>query len=257
MEEIKNKLSCCHTAVFSSLAAVATILLIVLAVSGAIDIKDKLRTTNKTITVSATGEVYTKPDLAKTTFSVVTEAKTVSEALDQNTQKMNAIISFMKGQGVEEKDLKTTSFNIYPRYEWREKTLIYPQGERVLTGYEVSQSLDVKIRELAKTGDIIQGGVSAGANQVGSLQFTVENEDEFKSEARGKAIQEAEEKAKTLASQLKVKIVGISSFQESGGYPIYYGLEKMDAAAGGAPAPQIETGENKIEVTVSISYEIK
>lgn len=213
----------------------------------------------KTIAVSGTGEVFVKPDLIQTSFSVVTEAKTVAEALAQNTSKMNAVISFMKSQGIEEKDLKTTSFNISPRYEYQKvETEIYPYppGKRVLIGYEVSQSLQVKLRDLTKAGTIIEGAVNAGSNQAGDLQFLVDKEDEFKKQAREQAIAKAKGKAQELASQLGVKLVRIVNFSESGFAPVFFGKEAAFPTAPGSSAPQIETGENKIEVQVSITYEI-
>jgi len=215
------------------------------------------------ITVSGTGEIYAKPDLALVNFSVVTEKKTVAEAMTENTKKMNAIIEKMKEQGVEEKDLKTTSFNIYPRYEYRKSEAeieIYPYlpGKRVLVGYEITQSLEVKIRDMAKIGDIIQGATDTGANQAGDLQFTIDKQDELKAQARKEAIEKAKAKAKEMAEQLGVKLVRITNFSESGVFPVPrpYALMEKAVGMGGAEAPQIETGENKIEVTVSITYEI-
>jgi len=245
--------------IITALIIVAIVFLVSLTVWVSIDIQNKITETENTITVSDTGEIYAKPDLALTTFSVITEEKTVAEALSQNTEKMNAVIDFVKGQGVEDKDLKTTSFNIYPRYEWREeKTEIppQPQGKRVLVGYEIRQSLEVKIRDLEKIGAIIEGATEAGANQVGDLQFTIDKEDELKKQAREQAIEKAKTKAKELASQLEVNLVRISNFSESSIIPRYYGLEKAAAMGVGEEAPQIETGENKIEVTVTITYEI-
>jgi uncharacterized protein YggE len=216
-----------------------------------------------TISVSGTGEIYTKPDLAITTFSVKTEAKTVAEAMVENTEKMNDIIASMKEQGIEEKDLKTTSFNIYPRYEYErdESSLIYPPpSKRVLVGYEIYQSLQVKIRDMAKIGDIIQAATDAGANETGGLQFTIDKEDEFEKQAREEAIKEAQDKARALASQLGVRLVRITNFQEGGVLPRYYELDKATGMGGGesveVPAPQIETGENLIQITVTITYEI-
>jgi len=213
------------------------------------------------ITVSGTGEIYAKPDLALVNFSVVTEKKTVAEAMTENTKKMNAIIEKMKEQGVEEKDLKTTSFSISPRYEWYEAGTCFPpcpSGKRVLVGYEITQSLEVKIRDLSKVGDIIQGATDAGANEVGDLQFTIDKQDELKAQARKEAIEKAKAKAKEMAEQLGVKLVRITNFSESGVFPVPrpYALMEKAVGMGGAEAPQIETGENKIEVTVSITYEI-
>lgn len=215
-----------------------------------------------TITVSDSSEVYAKPDLALTTLSVITEAKTVGEAMSENSQKMNAVIAFIKGQGVEDKDLKTTNFNISSRYEWYQETTCFyppcPSGERVLVGYEVTQSLQVKIRDMAKIGDILEGATEKGANQAGDLYFTIDKEEELKAQARKEAIEKTKAKAKELAGQLGVKLVRITNFSEGGVWPVYtpYALEKAAAGIGGGEAPQIETGENKIEVTVSITYEI-
>jgi len=256
-KDLKEKCKC----LCAALLVILGIFLITLIISTTIDIKDKIQITGNTITVSETGEVYAKPDLALTTFSVVNEAKTVAKAMSENTKKMNAVIDFVKGQGVEDKDVKTTSFNIYPRYEYQKvETEIYPYppGKRVLVGYEVTQSLEVKIRDMTKIGAILQGATDAGANQVGDLQFTIDKEDELKKEARTQAIEKAKTKAKELTDQLGVKLVRIINFNESSVIPYYYGLEKAAAPSGvGGGAPQIETGENKIEVTVTITYEIR
>jgi len=218
------------------------------------DINNKLSKSENVITVSASSEVYAKPDLALTVFSVVSEAKTVGEAVQDNAAKMNAVIASVKSQGVEDKDLKTTNFNISPRYEWDKEW-----RNRTLVGYEVNQSLQVKMRDLTKVGDIIQGASSAGANELGDLQFTIDNEDLLKEEARNKAIEEAKSKAKALSEKLGIKLVKIISFSESGDYPVpYYAASAKEVSGmGGAVAPDIQTGENKISSTVSLTYQIK
>ena len=216
-----------------------------------------------TISVTETGEVYSKPDLAIIDFSVVTEAKTASGAMEKNAETMNKVIDAVKAQAVEAKDLKTIYFNLYPLYEYqKEECLSYscPSGKRILVGYEVQQQLQTKIRDLAKIGDIIEGATTAGANQVGDLQLTIDNQDELEKQARTQAIDKAKSKAENLVLQLGVKLVRIASFSESSYIP-FYGLEKAMAVEGGfggaAPAPTIETGENKITVTVTITFEIR
>lgn len=234
----------------------------VLSVAKLIDIQGKLTETQNTITVSDTGTIYAKPDLALTTLSVISEAKTVAEAMSDNTEKMNAIVGSVKGKGVEDKDLKTTNFNIYPRYEYENKdcSMYYcPPGKRVLAGYTVSQSLEVKMRDMEKIGEIIEGATVAGANEVGDLQFTIDKQDELKAQAREEAIEKAKAKAKELAKVLGIKLVRINSFNESSVLPYYFGVKEAVGMGGATvPAtPQIETGENKIEVTISITYEIR
>lgn len=217
-----------------------------------------------TINITGTGEAYAKPDLAIVDFSVVNTGTTVDAALTKNTQAMNKVIEYIKSQGVEDKDLKTTSFNIYPQYEYQRVQIEiypYPPGKRVLTGYEVSQQLQVKIRDLAKVGNIIQGAASNGANQIGDLQFTIDKLEDIQKQAREDAINEAKDKANILASQLGVKIVGVVNFSENGYVP-YYQEKRLDTMAVGspgspAPSPNIQTGENKITSTVTITYEIQ
>ncbi len=258
-----------NKSLFVVLLTVLSLFLVVLIISNVVEINNKIKEgkyigqeieSKNTITVSAVGEVYTKPDLALVTFSVVNEAKTVSKAMEENKEKMNAVINFAKDQGVEDKDLKTISFNISPRYEWHEPSEItpYSQRKRVLVGYEVRQSLQVKIRDFEKIGDIIEGATNAGSNQVGNLQFTIDKQDEIKKEAREQAIEKAKAKAKELASQLGVNLVRITNFNESAQFPVprYYGLEEAYGIGGSGESLQVETGENKTTVSVTITYEI-
>lgn len=210
----------------------------------------------ETIAVEGRGEVYARPDVAVVVFSVKNEAKTVASAIEENSQKMNEVIYSVKIQGVEAKDLKTISFNLYPRYEYEEEDLIWPEGKRVLVGYEVIQSLQVKIREMENIGTIIQEATNAGANQAGALSFTIDDEDKHKEEARRLAIEQAEAKAEQLASQLGIKLLGIKSFSESinGVIP---GIYRDSADMLEAASPNIEVGQNKIEARVNIIYKIR
>lgn len=253
----------------TTVAIIVIVFLVSLIVWVSVDIQNKIKEgryigqeieSKNTISVTETGEVFAKPDLAVVTFTVTNEAKTVNEALATNTNRMNDVIAVIKDMGVEEKDLKTTSFNIYPRYEWYEREACIPPcptGKRVLVGYEVRQSLEVKIRDMGKIGGIIRAAAETGANQVGDLQFTIDKEDELKKEARKQAVEKAKAKAEELASLLGVNLVRVTNFQESGviSPPRFMGMEEA-VGLGGEEVPQIETGENIIRVTVTITYEI-
>jgi len=241
---------------------ILVIFFIFLTISTIADISNKIKqgryigsdaAAKNTISVSDTGEVYVKPDLGIVSFTVKNESQTVAQAMAENSKKMNAVNEAVKKEGVEAKDLKTTNFNIYPRYD-------YPRdGQRILGGYEVTQSLEVKIRNLEKIGQIIEKATSAGANQLGDLNFIIDKEDEFKNQAREQAIKKAKAKAQSLAQQLGIKLLKINSFNENFYMPFYYSdykMESMGIGGGGSVAPQIETGENKIAVTVNIIYEI-
>lgn len=283
MEEFQNKTqttsgekcSCCccgdkaHGNIFRVILVLVAAFLLVLTTSFAAGTFNKIKEwkyigqgveAKNTITVSESGELYAKPDLAITSFSVITEAKTVAAAMSENTKKMNAVIDAIKKHGVEEKDLKTTNFNISPHYDYYETSKIYPyEGKRVLVGYDVVQSLQVKIRDLEKIGAIIQVAVDNGSNEASDLQFTIDNQDELEKQVRADAIKKTKEKAEELASQLGVKLVRIVSFSDGNTVPYYY-AEKSSAVGmggGGDAAASIQTGENKIQATVSITYEIE
>jgi hypothetical protein len=234
---------------------VFVLMIMVIAYLGA-SINQKNETSeNQVITVSGTGEVYATPDVGLIDISVRTEAKDVATATNDNTVKMNEILSFIKSSSVEEKDIKTTSFNINPVYAWEEKT-----NRRNLTGYEVYQTINVKIRDLTKVGSIISGATEKGANDVSSLSFIVDDDEKVKEEAKNLAIKDAQAKAKNLEKALGVKMVKIINFSENSYNPIYVSYDssyKMEATAMGGVAPTIQTGQNKITSTVTITYVIK
>lgn len=226
-------------------------------------------TATNTITVSGEGEVFAVPDLATFSVTVTEEAKEVKDAQKVATKKINDIIAYLKAQGIEEKDIKTTSYNVYPKYEWVEtqvECIRYPcppHGEQQMTGFEVSQSVEVKVRDTEKAGDILSGVGNLGVNTVSGLSFTIDEEDKLNAEARAEAIDDARGKAEELAAQLGVSLVRIVGFNENGGgYPMYAKREMavmaMDAGGfGGAPAPELPVGENKIVSNVSVTYEIR
>ncbi len=214
-----------------------------------------------TITISGSAEKYVSPDLALISFSVVTEKETVEEAMTKNTEKMNKVIEAIKGKAVAKEDIKTINFSIRPRYDWLKNDARYPGGKRILVGYEVNQGVQVKIRNMEMIGDIIDSATQAGANEASGLSFTVENDEEIKEQVRAEAIKKAKEKAKILAGQVGVKLGKIINFSESSGSapPIFrYDMmmaEEMSKVGGATP--QIEEGQNKVEVSVSITYKIK
>jgi len=266
MEFLKNDKHPCHHKNFGLLVKILIIFLAVLTLSFAVGAWNKIKESKyigqdiivrNTISVSGTGEAYVKPNLGLVSFSVITEKKTVAQSMSENTKKMNKVIETMKALGIEEKDLKTTQFDIYPRYEYQDDETFPLREKRVLVGYEVFQSLQVKIRDLEKSGQIVQGAADAGANQVGDLTFAVDDQKrgEAEKQTRKDAIKEAKEQAKEIAKQLGVGLIRIIDFSEQSYAPRSDYMLKEAYGSGGA-TPQIETGENKIETTVYITYEI-
>jgi len=222
---------------------------------------------SNTVTVSGEGEIFAVPDIATFSFSVVAQKPTVDEAQKVAGETINKAIAYLKGKGVEEKDIRTENYSAYPRYEYQQAPsqpcTLYgcPPGKQVLTGYEVNQTISVKVRNTKIAGELLTGVGEFGVTNISGLQFTIDDEDALMAQARSKAIADAKAKAEALAEDLDVRLVRIVNFSESGGpYPIYYakGLEVTDGRGGGtAVPPEIPTGENKITSNVTITYEIR
>lgn len=235
------------------------VLLFFFAASACKDIKlaksaGKAPVEQKTITIDGTGKVTAAPDIGTVDVGFITEGKNVQTIQQENVIKMNKLVGTIKKLGIEDKDIQTSQYSIYPQYD-------YTNGKSVLSGYTVSQSVTIKIRDLTKVSDVLSRAGESGANQVGGLNFTFDDPENLKVQARDKAITNAKTKAETLAKSLGIKLGRIVGFTESGSSPSPYPLYKSDMAyglGGAAPAaPQIETGSEDITSDVSITYEIK
>lgn len=224
-----------------------------------------------TINVEGVSEVNAVPDIGVFNFTVEAENMDVATAQEESAKKINDIIDYLKNEGgVEEKDIKTTGYNTYPRYEWERKLCIQGNcdNERVLKGYVVTQTVTVKVRETGKAGELIAGTGSRGATNLSGLSFEVDDIEAKKEEARLLAVADAKEKAKRLAKELGVRLGDVISFYDNandGGYPTPMYAERavsMDMAYGEAVeeksfAPQVSVGEDTITAKVTITYKIK
>jgi hypothetical protein len=233
------------------------ILLVVISVFFIVSINQKYNTAATTNIVSFNGEgkVSAKPDVAVAYLSIVTEAVTSKAAQDANTTKSNNLITFLKNQKVADKDIKTTGYNIYPQYN-------YPRsGAPTIKGYQVNQTVEVKIRDLENASKILDGVVTAGVNQINQLSFEIDEPEKLKDQARQKAIDDAKSKADALKNQLGIKLGRIINFTEGTyGYPMPYAVKDLSVGGiggGGETTPSVPSGENEITVNVTITYQIK
>ncbi|MDO8514394.1 MAG: SIMPL domain-containing protein [bacterium] len=219
---------------------------------------------SNTISVSGDGEVFAVPDTATFSVTVQEEAKEVKDAQDVATKKSNDIIAYLKKEGIEEKDIRTTDYSVNPQYDYQQIVCVAypcPPGKQILKGFQVSQTLTVKVRDTKKAGDLLSGVGARGASSVSGLSFTIDDQDKLEAEARDKAIAKAQNKAEVLAKSLGVRIVRVVGFSEGGGGgPIYYAKTMMADGIGGAasaPSPEIPVGQNKITSNVTVTYEIR
>jgi uncharacterized protein len=208
----------------------------------------------RTITVNGVGEITAKPDIAMTTMGMVAEGMTVLEAQQKNTEVMNLLVDKLKGLGILDDDIQTANYNIYPRYDYTED-----EG-RQLEGYEVRQNVSVKIRNLEKANHVLALAGEVGANNVSGLQFTIDDDEVYKAQAREEALVQVAKKARSLSQSLGVQLVDIVAYNEyeaGKGYPEYRAMADSAYGLGGSPLPSIESGSMDVSMNVSVTFEIR
>lgn len=205
----------------------------------------------RTISLSATGTVKTKPDKVDITTGVTSEGQTARDALDKNTEAMAKVVAGLKEAGIEPKDIQTTNFSVSPIYEQKK------QGHAAfITGYRVTNQVHITVRDTGKLGDILDTVVGLGANQIGSISFGVSEPEALKDEARKQAMRNAIADAKLYAETAGVELGPVLTItEETGGYIPRY----AEAAAPMAmdKAAPIEAGTTTIEVQLRVTWELR
>ncbi len=211
---------------------------------------------SRSMSVAAEGKTTATPDLAESTFSVLSKGKNPEDLADGNNQKVSAVIGFLRLEGISDADIKTTGYNLSPDYKYD------PQTERnFITGYTLTQTVSVKMRDFKKVPEIIGGLTPLGVNQIGGINFTVEDPERFLSVARADAFRKAQAKAGEMAAQNGVRLGRVLNIAESYGptpIPYYsYGNSLRGLAAPAAVSePTIEPGSEEVKDQVTITYEL-
>lgn len=225
--------------------------------------------TYRSFSVSGDGKVVAVPDVAEFSFSVITQGgKDLGALQKENTTKVNKVIEFVKSSGVAAKDIKTQNYSVEPRYtnySCKPVIIAYPVDSSCpppdITGYTINQYVSVKVRDFTKTGELLSGVVTNGANSVSQLFFTIDDPTILKNQARAEAIAKAQAQAKATARAAGFKLGRLLSIDEGYGGQVYYAKTMMADGRGGAseaaPAPVIEPGSQDITVTVNLRYEIR
>lgn len=235
------------------------IALIVLALVTAYSQIQSSKALNATITVSGEGDVIAKPDIATVTFTVRENAKTVPEAQKLTEVKVNDGLDAIKSLGVSDSDVKTTSYNVYPKYVYT--PTVCPMGsycpsKQTISGYDVSETIEVKIRKIDQAGDAIGLIGKANITEISGPNFTVDDINKLQDEAKSKAIADAKLKAKNISKDLGVRLGDISAYSENTGgyYPATYAsVQSLSTVKDSVSLPQ---GETSIKSNISITYKI-
>ena len=203
--------------------------------------------------ISATGEVTRVPDLAIISAGVQTLQTTATAAIEENAAKMERVRTALRRAGIEDKDIQTSSISLNPEYQ-------YDQNRPPrLTGYRASNTVNVKFRDLKRTGAILDALVAEGANTINGPNLTIDKPESALDEARAKAIANGRARAALYARALGMQVVRLLSVSESGGYavPPPMPMVMMAQERGAAADTKIDPGTQQLQVTVSMSFELR
>lgn len=232
------------------------ILLFVFARWGpAINFSTTTQTKGDPFVVTGEGKVFVTPDIAKITVGIQDSGTSLKAVQDNVNKKSAALTDAVKNLGVKKEDIKTTSYNLYPQYD-------YQNSPNRLTGYQVSTTYEITIKDFDKINDLIVVATGAGANMEGGINFEINEvtKKEKLQEARSLAAVDAKEKAQGLASAAGINLGKVINISESQGsneirpLPAMGGAVTLDKLA---VEPSIQAGQTEINVMVTLSFEVR
>jgi uncharacterized protein YggE len=200
------------------------------------------------VTVVGHGEVKGRPDTATVQIGVETEAPVAKDALAKNTDQATALQAKLKELGVAEKDIQTSNFSIYPTYG---------TDGRQITGYHVSNSVSVTIRDLAKAGTLLDQVVQAGANSISSISFSVDDPKALLNQARDQAMQDARARADQLAKGGSAAVGDVLVITENIGSAPPVPLRMAAPEAADSKAVPVQPGEQSFTIDVQVTFQLR
>ncbi len=209
--------------------------------------------TETTLNLTAEGKVTRAPDIMMISLGVMTEAVTASDAMAANARQMTGLMASLKKAGIAEKDIQTSNLSLSPKYDYPERRA--PE----LVGYQVSNQVTVKVRDLKNAGQAIDAAVSGGGNMVNSIAFGIDDPSKALDEARTSAMSEAMARAELYARAAGYRVKRVVSISEQGGYfpqpqPKMM-MARMDMAE--SYSTPVAGGEMDISVSVSVQFELE
>ena len=201
--------------------------------------------------IVATGEVSATPDIASIGAGVVTQAPTAAAAMAENAQRMSATVAALKKAGVADRDIQTSSIGLQPQYKYAENQ------PPVITGYQASNQLTIRFRDVKRAGAILDALVAAGANQINGPNLSVDHPEALLDQARIKAIAEAKARAELYAKAAGLGVKRIVSISEGSFEPTPRPVPMMAMRMEKAADTSIEPGEQRLAISVSVTFELQ
>ncbi len=201
------------------------------------------------LSVSAQAEASRAPDIATVSAGVVTQAADGNTAMRQNAEQMNRVLAAVRAAGVADRDVQTSGINLHPQYRYEEN-----QPPRI-TGYQASNTVNVKLRDVAKMGKVLDALVASGANQINGPSFGTDNAEPLYDQARVEALRRARDRADTYAKALDLRVRRIVSISE-GGAAMPVPMPRMAAMKAEAYDTPVAAGESSVSVNLDVVFEL-
>ncbi len=199
------------------------------------------------IKVTGEGELAIPPDSASVNLGVITEKKELSAAQQQNSEEVTKVITALLALGIPQKQLQTFDYRIESEYD-------FDQGKQLFRGYKITHLLQVKIEDLALVGKVVDTAVQNGANYVSNVQFTAKNKESFYLQALALALNNAIEKAKTIATTLNVTLLPTPSLVAEGVRTVQPLYHQAETFVKGVNSTQFEPGQIKVKANISAEF---
>ena len=202
--------------------------------------------------ISATGESTRVPDVAIISAGVVTRAPTAGAAIQENSARMDRVLAALKRAGVADRDVQTSSISLNPEYRYQENKP--PE----LVAYSASNQVSIRFRDIRNSGKILDALVAEGANQINGPTLTIDKPEAALDEARAKALATGRARADLYARGLGMRVVRVVSVSESGGnYPVPPPMPMYARAEAADASTKLEPGEQKLQVTLAMTFELQ
>lgn len=203
------------------------------------------------LTVAAEARASEKPDIATLNAGVVTEAPTAEAALAENARRMNAVIAAVKRAGVAERDIQTSQLSVQPQMVYAEN--VPPR----LSGYQATNMVSVKVRNLANVGKTVDALVAVGGNQLNGISFGLDNPDAALDRARAEALKKARARADVYAQAVGMRVFKIVAIEEGGSVSPPRPYPMMMARAAMSDSTPVAAGEVELTANVSVTFELR
>ncbi len=207
----------------------------------------------RSITVVGIGKVTGKPDIARVTVGIETQASSLQKAVDENKVKMNSLLDTLKQLGLADKDIRTSNYSVYTERVSSPTASAEVSADQMI--YHVTNQVDVTVRDVNRIGEVLDKAVAAGANNIYGVTFSVEDTAKLEADARAKAVADAKLRAEELAQLNGLQLGEVLTVSEVVGgsaYPMY--RDAVGLGGGGTP---VQPGELEMSMSVQIAYAVK